>query len=287
MTAAPILVTGATGRLGRLIVERLLALGQPVRIYARRPEAAQALFGQRVQVASGTFEDANALDKALSGVERLLLLAPISADLTSQQIAVADRAVAAGVERIMKISGSNWTIGTDGRSISGDAHSAVEAHLQSLAVQSVSLRPNAWMQVSLANTIRRVLAHQPILAANADAGIGYIDARDIADLAAHQLLAETVAGPVLDLSGPASVTPRRIANLLSERLGRPVPITPPPSASPVTDFEHRAVGEFAALIAEGRAAYTTSTIADLLGRSPRSVENFISETVADTVLAEG
>ncbi|MGF9567240.1 NmrA family NAD(P)-binding protein [Neorhizobium sp. BT27B] len=287
MTAAPILVTGATGRLGRLIVERLLARGQPVRVYARRPEVAKALFGQRVQMAAGAFENTDALEKALCGVEHLLLLSPISAELASQQIAVADRAVAAGVKRIVKISGSNWTIGTGGRSISGDAHAAIETHLQSLAIPSVSLRPNAWMQVSLANTIRRVLAHQPILAANADAGIGYIDARDIADLAAQQLSAETVSGPVLDLSGPASVTPHRIAALLSERIGRPVPITPPPAFSASSDFEHRAIGEFAALIAEGRAAYTTPTISDLLGHSPRSVENFISETVTDAALAEG
>lgn len=286
MTAAPILVTGATGRLGRLIVERLQTLGQPVRVYTRRPDAAQTLFGERVQVASGTFDGAQALNKALSGIEKLLLLSPISAELASQQIAVADRAVAAGISRIVKISGSNWTIDTGGRSISGDAHAAIEAHLNRLVVPSVSLRPNAWMQVSLSNTIRRVLADQPVLAANADAGIGYIDARDIADIAVHQMLADTVAAPVLDLSGPASVTPRQIAGLLSEALGRPVPITPPPAPSPSTDFEHRAVGEFATLIAEGRAAYTTSTVSDLLGHKPRNVEDFISQAVSDAAPAQ-
>lgn len=280
MTAGTVLVTGATGRLGRLIVDRLVAANQPVRVYARRPDAAHALFGARVQLAHGTFEDEAALGRALAGIERVLLLSPIGADLSRQQIAVADAAAAAGVRRIVKISGSNWTIGTDGRSISGDAHAAVERHLGGLPLQSVSLRPNAWMQVSLANTINRALAHESILALNPDAGIGYIDTRDIADVAVHELIAEDVPAAILDLSGPESVTPRRIAGLLAEKLGRPVSlVTPPPTRTP-DGFEHRAVGEFATLIAEGRAAYTTSAVSDLLGRSPRSTESFVSETLA-------
>ncbi|MEK1869790.1 MAG: NAD(P)H-binding protein, partial [Ensifer adhaerens] len=129
MSERPILVTGATGKLGRLVVERLLARGQPVRVFTRRPETARALFGEAVQIAAGDFGDRAALDAAVRGVGRLLLLSPISTRLVTDQVAVADAAVAANVARIVKISGSDWTIEPPGNSISGEAHAAVERHL--------------------------------------------------------------------------------------------------------------------------------------------------------------
>jgi len=282
MSQAPILVTGATGRLGRLVVERLVGLKQPVRIFTRRPEVARKLLGSTVEIAVGEFADAASLEASVRGIQRLLLLSPISATLAADQIAVANAAVASGVRRIVKISGSAWTIEPPGSSILGDAHAAVERHLGKLPLESVSLRPNAWMQVSLANTIRQVLAGNPVAAANPDAEIGYIDARDIADVAVHQLLADKVAGKPLNLTGPETATARQIAGLLSDILKRPVAVIekPPVPASPDADFEHRAVAQFQTLIAAGRAAMVTDVVASLTGRRPRSVEAFISEYLA-------
>lgn len=289
MSAAAILVTGATGKLGQLIVQRLLALKQPVRAFTRRPDAARKLFGESVQVAAGEFGDRRSLDDALRGAGRLLLLSPISARLVTDQISVADAAVAAGVQRIVKISGSDWTIDPPGNSISGDAHAAVERHLARLPLVAVSLRPNAWMQVSLANTVRQAIANNTVVAANPDAGIGYIDARDIADVAVDQLLADNVAGGTLNLTGPDIVTARQVAELLSTALKRQIaavkrrPLPVPGDA----DFEHRAIAQFVSLIAAGRAAATTDVVKSLLGRAPRSVAAFISEHVAaETALAE-
>lgn len=287
MSSAPILVTGATGKLGRLVVERLLALGQPVRVFTRRPEAARALFADAVQIAPGDFGDRTALDVALRGVGRLLLLSPISARLVTDQVAVADAAVTANVARIVKVSGSDWTIEPPGNSISGAAHAAVERHLESLPTETVSLRPNAWMQVSLANTIRQAIANGQVIAANLDAGIGYIDARDIADVAVHQLLAKRIGSRTLNLTGPQIVSFREAASLLAAALKRPVATfeRPPQTVPGDGDFEHRAVAQFARLIAAGHAATTTDVVPTLLGRSPRTVADFILEhvTAATTV----
>ncbi|HEV7322124.1 MAG TPA: NAD(P)H-binding protein [Ensifer sp.] len=288
MSNRPILVTGATGKLGRLIVERLLARGQPVRVFTRRPDAAGALFGGAVQIAPGDFGDRRALDAAVQGVGRLLLLSPISARLVTDQIAVADAAVAADVARIVKISGSDWTIEPAGNSISGAAHAAVERYLTELPTETVSLRPNAWMQVSLANTIRLAITNGQVVAANLDAGIGYIDARDIADVAVDQLLADRVRGRTLNLTGPDIVSFRQIAALLASALKRPVAtLEKPPQTVPGDgDFEHRAVAQFVRLIASGRAATTTDVVQSLLGRSPRSVADFILEQVATAAIPE-
>lgn len=282
MSVSPILVTGATGRLGRLVVERLVALRQPVRVFTRRPDAARKLFGAEIEIAAGDFADRASLEAASRGAGRLLLLSPISQALASDQIAIANAAAAAGIGRIVKISGSDWTIEPSGNSISGDAHANVERHLRTLATEHVSLRPNAWMQVSLATTINQVLAGNPLFAANPEAGIGYIDARDIADVATHQLLADKVAGQTLKLTGPSVVTARQLAALLSVALKRPVALREKPlvAAPADADIEHCAVAQFAALIAAGRAATTTEVVATILGRPPRSVGAFISEHLA-------
>lgn len=287
--SVPIFVTGATGRLGQLVTTRLLEQGQHVRVFTRRPEVARALFGDRVEIATGDFADSASLHAALAGTRKLFLLSPLNERLADQQIAVADAAAVEGSSRIVKISGSHWTIDPPGASISGDAHAAVERHLASLGVEHVSIRPNAWMQVALLNTIRQAVTGQVLSARHGNAGIGYIDARDIADVAVHQLLAPSVAKTPLVITGAQAVTTRDIATILARVLHRPIGVAESTvGVAPVSgdSFEHRAVAQFGTLIAAGSAAPVTRVVSDLLGRAPRSVDAFIAEHfAADAALA--
>jgi uncharacterized protein YbjT (DUF2867 family) len=287
--SAPILVTGATGRLGQLVTARLLDLNQAVRVFTRRPEVARALFGNRVQIAVGDFADIDSVHAALAGTRKLFLLSPISETLAEEQIAVAGAAAIEGGSRIVKISGSDWTIDQPGASISGDAHAAVEWHLRGLNLEHVSIRPNAWMQVSLLNTIRQAVTGQVLNARHGAARVAYIDARDIADVAVHQLLAPRVADKPLIITGSEAVSTRDIAGLLAQILHRPIGVAEnTASVTPLhgNSFEHRAVAQFGTLIAAGRAATVTRVVPELLGRAPRTVRAFITEHfAADAALA--
>ena len=281
--SAAILVTGATGRLGQLVTARLLDRGQPVRVFTRRPEVARALFGNRVEIAAGDFADRDSLHAALAGTRKLFLLSPISERLAEEQIAAAGAAVIEGASRIVKISGSDWTMDPAGSSLSGDAHAAVEWHLRGLNVEHVSLRPNAWMQVSLLNSIRQAASGQPLEARYGAAQVSYIDARDIADVAVQQLLAPDVAEKPIILTGSESLSIRHVAGLLARALHRPVGVAEPSGRLvPMLGdgFEHRAIAQFATLIASGRAAAVTRAVPTLLGRAPRTVANFITEYFA-------
>lgn len=273
-----ILVTGATGKLGRLIVQRLLDLGEPVRAFTRRPDVADALFGDRVELAEGDFRDPLSVARALTGVDRVVLLSPIGERLAQDQIAVIGAAEAARVERIVKISGSDWTVDPPGRSISGAAHAEVERRLAASRIASVALRPNAWMQVSLPSQIARIKAGQALVAAYGDALVSFIDARDIADVTVQQCLAPELAQGPLVLTGAQSLGIGDVAKLASRITKRDLAVDAAPSngLAPL-GFEQRAVAEFMVLLREGRAAATTSTVADLLGRPPRTVEAFLAE----------
>ncbi len=190
MASHSVLVTGATGKLGRIIVRGLLALGEPVRAFTRRPEVATSLFGKRVEIAEGDFHDRASLDRAFTSIDRVLLLAPISEALLAQQIAVIEAAQRNGVQRVVKISGSDWTIDPPGHSIAGAAHAEVERVLGASGLEWSSLRPNAWMQVSLPGHVANIKAGRALSSVYGDAAVGFIDARDIANVAIHQLLAD-------------------------------------------------------------------------------------------------
>jgi uncharacterized protein YbjT (DUF2867 family) len=274
-----ILVTGATGRLGRLIVRRLIDLGQPVRAFTRRPEVALSIFGPNIEVAHGDFSEPDSLDHAFTSVDRILLLSPISDHLVRDQVAVIEAAERAGARRVVKISGSHWTIAPPGRSISGTAHAEVERYLAATDLESVAIRPNAWMQVSLPRHITSIKSGLPLSSAHGDAPVSYIDARDIADVAVHQLLARWVERTPLVITGSEALSIRDIAGLAARLAHRPVAVVPvgprPLATAPI--FEERAVSEFMTLIAEGRASELTDTVPRLLGRAPRTVEGFLSE----------
>lgn len=146
---ATILVTGATGKLGQRVVSRLLQKEAKVRVLTRRGEDALKLWGDRVDISEGNFSDPASLKEASRATDTVFLLSPIGETLAADQKAVIDAALSASVSRIVKISGSDWTIANAARSISGAAHAEVEKHLAGSGIAHTVLRPNAWMQVAL------------------------------------------------------------------------------------------------------------------------------------------
>lgn len=269
------LITGATGKLGRVLTPKLLAAGHRVRVLTRRPETARDLYGDSVEIAEGDFSVPASLPAALDGVSRVLLLSPISERLAEDQIALVDAAKAAGVKRIVKISGSDWTFGT---SFSGDAHKRVEGHLAQSGLNYVAVRPTAWLQVSLAAVAAQIRRGEAI-AARHGARVGYVDIRDIADVAINQLLASKLAASPLVITGPEALAIPDIAALATRITGRPVGVSSAVAGLPpgVEGFEAEVVKQFFVVIAQGGAAGLTETVERVLGRKPRSVEAYLAE----------
>ncbi len=285
MASRSTLVTGATGKLGRIIVRSLLSLGEPVRAFTRRPEIATSLFGKDIETAEGDFHDRASLDRAsldraFTSIDRVLLLSPIGEGLVAQQQAVIDAALRNGVQRVVKISGSDWTIEPGGRSISGAAHAEVERHIAQSGLEWSALRPNAWMQVSLPAHIANIKAGHALVSAYGDARVGFVDARDIANVAIHQLLADQIGNKPLVLTGSEALSIRDVARIATRLVHHPIAVAEAPATSPGStplSFEQRAVREFMVLIREGLASQVTNTVPQLLGRAPRTVEAYLSE----------
>lgn len=289
-TSAKTLVTGATGKLGRVAVRSLLDRGVPVRVLVRSREAAVALYGSAAEIAVGDFADPVSLRAAADGVANVFLLGPISPDMVAHQTAVIDAAVMAGVGRIAKISGSDWTFGAGG-TFSGHSHEAIETHLFASGIPAASVRPNGWIQTSLAGIIDRLRTGEPLFVPEGGTAMSYVDARDIVDVALSHLFADSPTPGVFIITGNEALGARDIAAIATRILGRPVattdvPPAPPKASGHVNAFELSIIPQFMKLLNAGRGAPVTDTIERVLGRKPRTVEAYLRENLAPAVATE-
>ncbi|MFJ9610142.1 SDR family oxidoreductase [Kitasatospora sp. NPDC101176] len=214
-----IVVTGATGNIGRPLTQALAAAGKPVTAVSRH--AAAVPDGVRHVVADLAGPSGpDALEPALAGAQALFLL--LSGDLHGPGTAPADlvgRAVAAGVRRIVLLS----TQGVSTRPFGPTrvAMKALEDVVRESAPEWAVLRPGGFASNVLwwAESVR---TRRTVVAPFGDVGAPVVDPADIADVAAACLLEEEHNGGVYDLTGPGVITPRQQAQALAAALGAPL-----------------------------------------------------------------
>ncbi|MYS86861.1 NAD(P)H-binding protein [Embleya scabrispora] len=212
-----ILVTGATGTVGRHVVARLVAAGRPVRALTRTPETAGLPKG--VDVVKGDLNRSGAL--AFDGVRSVFLIAGIfdpahAADLAQ---ALVGRAVAAGVARIVTLTSSAVTTGRGGHY---DTLHAVEQVVEKCQVAWTHVRPGEFAVNKLDVWGASIRNESMVRNAYPD-GIGVpIHEADIADVAAIALTRDGHAGRAYDLTGPEALTHREQAQAIGAGLGRAI-----------------------------------------------------------------
>lgn len=211
-----IVVTGATGNIGRPLTQALAEAGRQVTAVSRHTAAVPK--GVR-HVAADLTEPAS-LKPTLAGAEALFLL--LSGDLHGGGAGPADiiaQAAAGGVRRIVLLS----TQGVASRPFGSTriAMRALEDMLRESGLEWVILRPGGFASNALwwAESVR---AQQVVAAPFGDVGVPIIDPADIAAVAAACLLDDRHTGGVYKLTGPEVITPRRQAEDIAAALGRPV-----------------------------------------------------------------
>jgi len=211
-----IVVTGATGNVGRPLTRALTDAGAQVTTLSRH--AADAPEGGRHVVAD--LADPAGLKPALAGAKALFLL--LSGDLHAVGADPADvvRAAAdSGIRRVVLLS----TLGVATRPFGATriAMRALEDVLRESGLERAILRPGGFASNALwwAESVR---AHGVVAAPFGDTGVPLVDPADIAEVAAACLLDERHDGGVYELTGPAVITPRQQAEAIAAALGSPV-----------------------------------------------------------------
>jgi uncharacterized protein YbjT (DUF2867 family) len=279
---SPVLVTGATGRVGRGVVDRLLGAGVPVRALTHRSEAeASATLPSEVEVVTGDLTVPESLDAGLRGVGSVFLVwtaPPATAPAVIERLATYAR-------RVVFLSSPHQTPHPFFQQPNPMAvlHADLEQLIAGSGLESTIIRPGMFSSNALmwwADAIRtQGVVRWPYGAAET----APVDERDVAAVAARTLCEDGHAGRDYVLTGPESLSQSEQVRLIGEVLGRRIrfeELTPEEFRSETQGTWPRPVVDM--LLAAwdatiGRPAYLTTTVLDLLGSPPRSFR----ESVAD------
>jgi uncharacterized protein YbjT (DUF2867 family) len=212
-----ILVTGATGNIGRLVVELLLADGEKVEAVTRNPAAA-ALPGD-AHVVSGDPSRPMTLTSLLEGVEAILISPRALGDATAGAATSELLAQAAeqGVERVVALSAATVAYPA-GYARFAEAFKAVENAVKASGLQWTILRSNDYASNALA-WAPQIRSTGVVRGAYGDAATSSIHERDVAAVAVRALVNPTHAGHAYLLSGPESLSQRDKVRLIGEAIG--------------------------------------------------------------------
>ena len=216
-----IAITGATGQLGRLVIQTLLKSVPASEIIAavRNPEKAKDLAALGVQVRHADYDQADTLVKAFQGADKLLL---ISASEIGRRLpqhrAVIDAAKKAGVGLIAYTS----ILHADTSLLPLAAeHKATEALLQASGIPSVVLR-NGWYSENYLASVPAALQYGVLLGSAGEGRIASAARLDYAEAAAAVLTRSNQAGLVYELAGDESYTLGEFAQEIARQFGKDV-----------------------------------------------------------------
>ncbi|QSI32142.1 NAD(P)H-binding protein [Variovorax sp. RKNM96] len=285
-----ILVTGATGTIGSLVVQGLARAGAEVSAFVRTP--GKQSFPAGVKEVVGDLTDVPSMRAALSSVRTLFLLNAVTPDEVTQALVALSLAREAGIERIVYLSVIHADKFTDVPHFTGKH--TVERMIESLDIPATILRPAYFMQNE--RMVQQVIQGYGVYPMPiGSSGVAMIDARDIADVAVAELLRRDLAAAplprvTLELVGPERLTGESVAEVWSAALGREVAY----GGDDVAAFEAQmaalgpswlaydmrlmmaGIQKFGMHGADGAA----DRLQAILGRPLRKYSDFVKETVA-------
>ncbi|MEW1659069.1 NAD(P)H-binding protein [Streptomyces sp. NPDC093707] len=275
-----IVVTGATGNVGRPLTQALAEAGEQVTGVSRHAGAMPD--GVR-RVAADLAEPAS-LIHVLDGAKALFLL--LSGDLHSPEARPADiiaLAAASGVRRVVLLSSQG--VATRPLGPSRVAMRALEDALRESGLDWAVLRPGGFASNALA-WAESVRTRGTVAAPFGDVGVPVIDPADIAEVAAACLLDDRRTGGVYELTGPEVITPRQQAESIAAALGSPVrfhELTRDEAKAEMTRFVPVELADDTLDIvsAPNPAELRISPdVEQVLGRAPRPFNDWVTRNIA-------
>ena len=278
-----ILITGATGHVGRPLVGLFVETGVPFKVFVRDPGRAQGALGRGVQLVEGDFAAPASIEGALGGVDRLFLLS----GNPEHEGNVIDAAARSGVGLVVKQSA--LAAGLEPPPF----HRRIEEKLERSGLGFTHLRPTAFMQ-TLAGHLPPLIDAEGVFRLPAGSGrVAWVDTRDIAAVAFRALTEEGHEGRAYPITGPESLSMAEVAERLSAATGRRL------------RYEDAAPGEAHEIMVErgmppsmadflitfygsvrgGQTDFVTNTVPEVTGDPGRAFDAFAREQASAFVVA--
>jgi uncharacterized protein YbjT (DUF2867 family) len=279
-----ILLTGGTGVIGSELLRLLSQAGVPTRALARNPQKGQKLPG--ITWVAGDLARPATLTTAFEDAKTLFLLTSYFEDMVELQHNAIAAASAAGVTHVVKVSA--FAASDHSNAPIGRWHYQVEKELQASGLAWTMLRPHYFMQNLLAQA-EYVIKEGAIYSASGDGKIPYIDARDVAAVAFVTLTQPGHLGKKYVLTGSEAISYRQAAEIIGAvicKKQRFVDESPEEARArrvregvpPAVIESILAIGAYQR--AGGKTVTITNTVADLTGRPPRTVAEFVQENAS-------
>ncbi len=279
--AEKILVTGATGKVGRELVRRLLDDGLEVKAGTRSPVLAADLFGPGAEVVELDYDVTATWDEAVQWADRVFLVPPaFDPHGDDRLVPFLDWAVQSGARHLVLLS----AMGIEARQRL--ALRRIEQRVEQTGVDWTFLRPNIYMQNFARGFVSRSIRDNGVIRLPVgDAPVSFVDGRDVAAVAARVLQEDHHFGRAYTLTGPESLDHGEVARLISEAAGRDVRYEHVPSDE-TRDFLASAgwpaeqAETFASLMAairEGRRSDVTGDVEQVTGSTPTPFTRFARE----------
>ena len=282
-----LLVTGASGHLGRRVVELLLETYEGTIIAATRtPEKLADLNKRGVIVRQADFEDQASLLQAFKGVDRILLISTDMLDVPGRRLNQHRNAVKAaeqaGVSHVVYTSIINP--GHDSPVFVAPDHRGTEEALAETKLGWTILRENIYTEMLLMS-LTQALQTGKLINAIGDGKAAYITREDCARATASALASSFDGRQTLDITGPEAVSQYEVAAIASKITGQEIAYIPVELEGLIQNMVAgglpRALAEgfasFDAAIAQDKFSAISNTVENLTGRKPTSVADFLSD----------
>jgi uncharacterized protein YbjT (DUF2867 family) len=277
------LVTGATGNVGRAVLNELAREPVPIRALVRDPSRL-VIAARNVEVMGGDIHDEASLQRAFQGVEAAFLASAFSPRMAELHLKCVMAAKAAGVSRIVQLSG----VGADKHVCCARALrwlGQIENATQEANIGVTHLRPTFFMQ-NLFKFASSIAQHGVIAGPFRSSKWTFVDARDVGAVGARAMLDPAHAGKAYTVTGNESLTYQEVAEKLSKVLGKPIRYTDitaneargrlqASGASPV--MIEATLELWDACASKLINVAPTNVIREFTGYEPRTLEEFVAE----------
>jgi NAD(P)H dehydrogenase (quinone) len=286
-----IVVTGANGQLGALVIQHLLNKGvaaSSIIGIVRNPEKAAALTKFGIEVRTGDYDLPASLETAFTGAAKLLFVSASSMDNTlrvRQHASVVEAARNAGVGHIVYTSLSfaeKMKLGLE------NVHLATEYMIRTTDIPYTFLRNGFYLDLLVNESLKGVIASNEIITSVPSGAMNYVTRNDLALAAATVLTSEGHDNRIYELTSPTTITYDEFAAILSDVSGKPIrhrTVTPDEvfqsmvsTGVPAGMAGFMVHGVFAA-VEDGQFGFPSEDLVSLIGDSYTSVKHTVSEVL--------
>jgi uncharacterized protein YbjT (DUF2867 family) len=284
-----ILVIGGRSKIGSALIEELIGRGEQVRALVRESERTDSFAGA-VQTIVGDLGDPGSLNRAMQGIDKAFLLCGPTPDEVALNKNAIDAAEGVEVELLVRSS----ILGSDPASKATflSDHGVCDEYLRDADVTHAIVHPNLFLQNVPETTIPSIDADGNFYANAADARISMVDTRDVAAVAAVLLTQPGHEGSEHDVTGPEALSYADVASKLSAATGREINYVDVPDDAVRPALSGFGLGDWMveSLVSlyedyrrsgtDGYAARVTDTVARLVGRPARTLDQLLAEQQA-------